>query len=190
MVFKRDVRSRLKRLLFSPNVLHGLQRTDDALHRLVPVVCGTRSTTTLIGKSILNQTTAYISAGVGAALAASALLVRHRTSKTERDHPPTGRVLHVDGVRIHYIDRGDGEPLVLLHGNGTMIDDMTLSGLVDLAAKRYRVIVFDRPGFGHSTRPNHVTWTPQAQARLFHHALRLDGLVTKVDEACVSRVIR
>ena len=124
----------------------------------------------------MNQTTAYISAGVGAALAASALLVRYRTGKTERDHPPTGRFLEVDGVRLHYIDRGDGEPLVLLHGNGTMIDDMTLSGLVDLAAKRYRVIVFDRPGFGYSARPSHITWTPQAQARLFRQALRQLGV--------------
>jgi pimeloyl-ACP methyl ester carboxylesterase len=119
-------------------------------------------------------------AGVGAALAASALLVRHRTRKTERAHPPLGRFLEVDGVRLHYIDRGDGEPLVLLHGNGTMIDDMTLSGLVDLAAKRYRVIVFDRPGFGHSARPGNVTWTPQAQARLLRQALRQLGVVRPI----------
>jgi pimeloyl-ACP methyl ester carboxylesterase len=38
----------------------------------------------------------------------------------------------------------------LLHGNGGMIQDFESSGLIDLAAKSYRVIVFDRPGFGHS----------------------------------------
>src|SRR5215207_6629019 len=27
----------------------------------------------------------------------------------------------VDGVRLHYDERGKGEPLVLLHGNGSMI---------------------------------------------------------------------
>jgi pimeloyl-ACP methyl ester carboxylesterase len=57
-----------------------------------------------------------------------------------------------------------------------MIDDMMLSGLVDLAAERHRVIVFDRPGFGHSTRPSHVRWTPQAQARLLRQALRQLGV--------------
>ena len=31
-------------------------------------------------------------------------------------------------------------------------------------AKNYRVIVFDRPGFGHSDRPRNVVWTPVAQA--------------------------
>jgi pimeloyl-ACP methyl ester carboxylesterase len=109
--------------------------------------------------------------GVGAALAASALLVRYRTLQTERANPPTGTFLETGGVRLHYIERGDGQPLVLLHGNGTLIDDMTLSGVVDLSAKRYRVIVFDRPGFGHSERPSDVTWTPQAQARLLRNAL-------------------
>src|SRR5437868_10848543 len=97
--------------------------------------------------------------GVGAALTASALLVRYRTRKTEGENPPSGTFLEIGGVRLHYIERGHGEPLVLLHGNGTMIDDMTLSGLVDLAAKRYRVIVFDRPGFGHSERPSEIAWT-------------------------------
>src|SRR4051794_1696772 len=43
--------------------------------------------------------------------------------------------------------------LVLLHGNGSMIQDFESSGLLAMAAKKYRVIAFDRPGFGHSERP-------------------------------------
>ena len=68
-------------------------------------------------------------------------------------------------------ERGSGAPLVLLHGNGSMIQDFKSSGLIDLAAKTYRVIVFDRPGFGHSDRPRNVVWTPAAQADLFRSAL-------------------
>jgi pimeloyl-ACP methyl ester carboxylesterase len=52
-----------------------------------------------------------------------------------------------------------------------MIQDFESSGLIDLAAKDYRVIVFDRPGFGHSLRPRNVVWTPAAQADLFKEAL-------------------
>jgi pimeloyl-ACP methyl ester carboxylesterase len=52
-----------------------------------------------------------------------------------------------------------------------MIQDFESSGLIDLAAKDYRVIVFDRPGFGHSLRPRNVVWTPEAQADLFKKAL-------------------
>jgi pimeloyl-ACP methyl ester carboxylesterase len=52
-----------------------------------------------------------------------------------------------------------------------MIQDFESSGLVDLAAKKYRVIAFDRPGFGHSNRPRGTVWTPQAQADLLNAAL-------------------
>ena len=45
------------------------------------------------------------------------------------------------------------------------------SGLLDKAAKKYRVIVFDRPGYGHSRRPRGTLWTPEAQADLIHEAL-------------------
>ncbi len=104
-------------------------------------------------------------------LAVSALVNRQLAKKAERDNPPAGRFLEIDGVRLHYVERGEGEPLVLLHGNGSMIQDFQSSGLIDTAAKNYRVIVFDRPGYGHSERPRTTVWTPEAQADLFHRAL-------------------
>jgi pimeloyl-ACP methyl ester carboxylesterase len=104
-------------------------------------------------------------------LAAIALLNRHMANKAERNNPPKGRFLKVNGVRLHYIERGAGTPLVLLHGNGSMIQDFESSGLIDLAAKDYRVIVFDRPGFGHSQRPRTTVWSPDAQAELIKSAL-------------------
>ncbi|HJY04676.1 MAG TPA: alpha/beta fold hydrolase, partial [Bryobacteraceae bacterium] len=58
-----------------------------------------------------------------------------------------------------------------MHGNGSMIEDFDSSGLIDLAAKHFRVVVFDRPGFGHSDRPRNVVWTPDAQAELIKQAL-------------------
>jgi hypothetical protein len=64
---------------------------------------------------------------------------------------------------------------VLLHGNGTMGEDFDISGLVGHAAARYRVIVFDRPGYGHSERPPGRRFGPEEQADLVHAALlRLD----------------
>jgi pimeloyl-ACP methyl ester carboxylesterase len=110
------------------------------------------------------------------ALALSALVNRHLSRKATRDNPPLGQFLDLDGVRLHYVERGTGEPLVLLHGNGSMIQDFESSGLIDLAAKNYRVIVFDRPGFGHSDRPRDVIWTPAAQAELFNKALQQLGI--------------
>ena len=53
-----------------------------------------------------------------------------------------------------------------------MIQDFQSSGLIDLAAKKYRVIAFDRLGFGHSGRPRSTVWTPEAQAELIAAALK------------------
>lgn len=80
--------------------------------------------------------------------------------------PPT-RVIEVGGVQLRYAERGQGEPaVVLLHGNGAMIEDFALSGVLDRAAVHHRTVVFDRPGFRDSQRPRDRTWTPQAQAAL------------------------
>ena len=110
------------------------------------------------------------------ALAISALVNRHLAKNAENDNPPVGQFLEVNGVRLHFVERGSGTPLVLLHGNGSMIQDFESSGLIDLAAKSYRVIVFDRPGFGHSDRPRNVVWTPAAQADLINSALHRLGV--------------
>jgi pimeloyl-ACP methyl ester carboxylesterase len=105
-----------------------------------------------------------------------ALVNRHLANNAERDNPAAGRLLDVEGVRLHYVERGSGKPLVLLHGNGSMIEDFESSGLIDLAANNFRVIVFDRPGFGHSDRPRNVLWTPDAQAELIKRALARLGV--------------
>jgi len=111
----------------------------------------------------------------GAALAlagTAAYYVQRRSARAERAHMPLGRFITVDGVRLHYLDEGDGPPLVLLHGLGSMVEDFVLSGLVREASKRYRVIAFDRPGYGHSERPRRLRFGAAAQAQLLRKALR------------------
>jgi len=119
---------------------------------------------------------AVAAAATAGALGIATLVNRHRAEKAENDNPPAGRFLNVNGVQLHYVERGSGVPLVLLHGNGSMIQDFESSGLIDLAAKNHRVIVFDRPGFGHSDRPHNVVWTPAAQAELINSALHQLGV--------------
>ncbi|WP_036019063.1 alpha/beta fold hydrolase [Bradyrhizobium sp. WSM1743] len=91
----------------------------------------------------------------------------------ERRNPPIGKFLKCDGVVLHYIDRGDPAApcVVLLHGNGSMLQDFIISGLVDLLARNNRVVCFDRPGFGHSQRPRLRIWSAAAQAALLMKAL-------------------
>jgi len=92
-----------------------------------------------------------------------------RAVKAERPRRAPGRFVEIDGLRVHYIVRGKGRPVVLLHGNGTMAEDFIICGLLDQLAKRYRVIAIDRPGFGQ--RPRHRLWTASAQAHLVHRVL-------------------
>src|SRR5436190_19200464 len=139
----------------------------------------TRWSTSLAGKvRTIGQAHPYAVAAAATvgALAMSALINRHRAKNAENDNPPHGQFLEVNGVRLHYVERGSGAPLVLLHGNGSMIQDFESSDLIDLGANSYRVIVFDRPGFGHSDRPRNVVWTAAAQAELINSAVHRLGV--------------
>ena len=133
------------------------------------------------GSSFASPTNAphRVAAGVAVVVAAfviSALVNRFVARRAERNNPPTGKFVEVGALRLHYTEQGQGPPLVLLHGNSGMIQDFTSSGLIDKAVKRYRVIVFDRPGFGHSNRPRRTIWTPEAQADFLHEALERIGV--------------
>lgn len=113
--------------------------------------------------------------GSAAVLGAAALHAVAKAREAERRHPAIGRFMTIDGVRLHYVERGQGDPVVLIHGNGTLIQDFLVSGIVDELATRYRVIVIDRPGYGHSSRPR-ALWTPRAHATLFRKALEQLGV--------------
>jgi pimeloyl-ACP methyl ester carboxylesterase len=91
--------------------------------------------------------------------------------RAERKHPPEGSFLVVDGVRLHYSDRGTGSPVVLIHGNAVTGNDWNTSGVAELLLQTHRVIIFDRPGFGYSERPRGRLWTAAKQAELLHKAL-------------------
>ena len=83
---------------------------------------------------------------------------------------PIDDFLTVDGMRLHYFERGSGMPVVLLHGNGSMIGDFLACGITERIAAGHRVVAFDRPGFGYSERPRGRRWGPTEQARLLLRA--------------------
>jgi len=105
------------------------------------------------------------------ALASTAAWVAQRAQSAESQNPPAGNLINVDDTQVHYLERGHGTPLVLLHGNALRLEDFVASGLVERLARNYRVLAFDRPGFGHSERPRNRLWTAEAQAALLRQAL-------------------
>ncbi|MET0369002.1 MAG: alpha/beta hydrolase [Methylobacterium sp.] len=94
-------------------------------------------------------------------------------------YPPAGPFVDVPGGRLATIQAGpaDGKPVVLLHGaSANAADPMGGVGYL-LAARGFRVIAFDRPGFGWSDRPHGgADAAPQAQATLIADALAAMGV--------------
>ncbi|WP_084689624.1 alpha/beta fold hydrolase [Sphingomonas changbaiensis] len=112
----------------------------------------------------------------GAGLLGSAIFNRAAARRAEARTPPAGKFIHVDGTKLHFLERGEGQPVVLLHGNGVLLQDFEASGVLDLIANKHRVIAFDRPGFGYSDRPQSTIWTPSAQADLIARAMSQMGV--------------
>ena len=95
-------------------------------------------------------------AALAAAGASLAVFEGYRTRKVERDNPPLGQFIEVNGVRVYALDSGryagpakanelkPGLPVVLIHGNGVMVEDFVTSGVVDRVAGARRVICRDR----------------------------------------------
>lgn len=91
-----------------------------------------------------------IALGLAAFLGAH-LFTRSVAAKVRKAMPPAGRFVDVTGGRLHYTERGQGRPIVLIHGLSGNLHNFSY-GLIDRLAEDYRVIAVDRPGSGHSTR--------------------------------------
>jgi pimeloyl-ACP methyl ester carboxylesterase len=100
------------------------------------------------------------------------------TRLIEKDHPPSGRFVQVDGGRLHVIELGptDAPPVVLLHGASGNLGDLRFA-LGDRLSEHYRIILVDRPGHGWSDRPDgRMDSSPERQATLIHQALSRMGV--------------
>jgi len=53
-------------------------------------------------------------------------------------------------IRLHYVEKGQGMPLILLHGNGE--NGEYFENQMDFFAKKYRVMALDTRGHGKSPR--------------------------------------
>lgn len=81
------------------------------------------------------------------------------------------RTIQIKGHTIFYVVKGEGEPLLLIHGYGAGC--WVWEKQVDVLAKEYRVYALDIIGYGYSDRPR-IEYTPET----YIHFLRdfMDGL--------------
>jgi haloalkane dehalogenase len=87
-------------------------------------------------------------------------------------HP--GRDLDRGGLRLHYIDEGSGDPVLMLHGNPTW--GFYYRHLLEALSDQYRVIVPDHIGCGLSEKPGDDKYHYTLKSRVDDLELLLDSL--------------
>ncbi|MGC1352572.1 MAG: alpha/beta fold hydrolase [Xanthobacteraceae bacterium] len=112
---------------------------------------------------------------VGIILAGLVLFTAWTARRVEKALPPRGRFIDVDGAHIHYLDKGTGPTLLLVHGLAGQMHNFTHS-LLGKLMRDFRVVILDRPGSGYSTRPTEELATISAQARVISRFCELLGL--------------
>jgi pimeloyl-ACP methyl ester carboxylesterase len=80
----------------------------------------------------------------------------------EVDKP--GNELEVSSVRVHFVEAGEGAPLILIHGFGA--STFGFRHTIPELARHFRAIALDLKGFGLSERPPGGDYSLTAQARL------------------------
>jgi pimeloyl-ACP methyl ester carboxylesterase len=107
-------------------------------------------------------------AAVGGAIAAVAAvrwLRRPRENINWHDAKPPGQILTVDGVPLHYIERGAGQKTaILIHG--FLGHTYSFRHVIPELANDHRVIAVDLKGFGYSGRLKKSDYSITEQARL------------------------
>lgn len=66
------------------------------------------------------------------------------------------------GVKTRYVEAGEGEPVILVHGAGPGAGGaFGFSMMIPALAKHFRVIAIDLVGFGESDKPTHLMYSHQ-----------------------------
>jgi len=78
--------------------------------------------------------------------------------------PPSGKFIDIDGNRIHYVETGEGRPILFVHGLGGQLHHFRHPIFPKLPG--YRLISMDRPGSGYSIRVRGATARLPEQAKL------------------------
>src|SRR4249920_562516 len=88
-----------------------------------------------------------------------------------------------DGLRMHYLDEGAGEPVLCLHGEPTW--SFLYRKMIPALAKVARVLAPDYLGFGRSDKPTEIGWYT-----FDRHYASIVGLVEELDLRSLTVVVQ
>ena len=120
----------------------------------------------------------WLVAALVAALAIYLLVANARayTRRADAQWPADGRIISADDARLHLREAGpQGAPrMLLIHGASSNLRELW-GPLADEFSPLHRVIAYDRPGMGHSTRPKRNGETLAVHARMAARVLETTG---------------
>jgi pimeloyl-ACP methyl ester carboxylesterase len=87
--------------------------------------------------------------------------------------PSKATYASVDGVRVRYVDVGEGPAVVMLHGFASSLE--TWAAIIPELAKNHRVLALDLKGFGWTDRPK-GDYSPRAQALMVLALMKRRGI--------------
>lgn len=109
------------------------------------------------------------------AVGALVLFTGHTARRVGAALPPLGRFVEVGGARVHYLERGSGPTLLLIHGLGASMRVFTHS-VLDRLADEFHVVLMERPGSGESTRETGACARVRSQAETVSAFISVMGL--------------
>jgi len=97
-----------------------------------------------------------------------------RDDSFEGTFPFAPRYLIVNGFRMHFVDEGDGNPILFVHGDPTW--SYLWRRFIPALSRRHRCVVPDQMGMGKSEVPQDA-----GRYRLVHHVANLESLLLQLD---------
>ena len=102
----------------------------------------------------------------------------------KQEYPFESNWFERNGTSMHYIDEGEGIPVILCHGNPDW--SFLYRNIIKELDDECRLIAYDLPGFGFSDTPKNYGFTPQEHAEwinaLVVDHLKLDKFIIVVQD--------
>lgn len=98
--------------------------------------------------------------------------IKHEWLNT-KEYPFVSKYITIDKHSIHYVDEGEGDVLLMVHG--TPVWSFLYRHCIRQLSGKYRCVALDHLGFGLSDKPDNADYTAQA------HAERLGAFIKALD---------
>lgn len=102
------------------------------------------------------------------------------TETISADHPFKSNYIEVHGSKMHYIDEGQGDPILFLHGNPT--SSYLWRNIIPHVSSLGRCIALDLIGMGKSDKPD-------IDYRFFDHVTYVEGFIEALGLKNITLVI-